>query len=90
MSGCGTGQVYSVCVEGIVCGNLNQAVPSTQRSFDSMDPRSDLCVVDLSREEPCSFLGLQLDFHKMKESNEVICKAKMLNPIIPRASFFFK
>lgn len=35
------GQVYIVYLEGVVCVNLNQAVPTTQRSFDSMDLRSE-------------------------------------------------
>lgn len=71
---------------GMVCVNLNQAVPSTQRSFDSMDVRSEWRVVDLPWESGL-LSGPQLDFHKTKELNEVICKAEILKPVISNASF---
>lgn len=41
------GQVYVVYLEGVVCVSLNQAVPTTQRSFDSVDLRPERRVVDL-------------------------------------------
>lgn len=37
--------------------------------------------LNLPSEDPAPPLGLQLDFHKMKELNDVICKAKILNTI---------